>query len=311
MRKVLILGAGGFVGKHLIEEFSGDYEVIPCDLGEQFPRSVDVTDAEVAEKLIRETRPDFLVNLAAIASVGVSWQIPAKTMSVNVGGTLNLLEAIRKYSPETKSLFVGSSEEYRAKMPSEEELAAVVRGEIPENLKLKESDPVDSNNPYGISKIAQENFAKLYAEKYGLKIVLTRSFNHIGVGQSENFVGPSFAKQIAEIERGEREPVLRVGNLEAYRDFSDVSDVVHVYRKLLETENAQPIYNVGSGKAYQIREILNILLSFSEKEIRVETDPAKMRPADTPFICADNSSVAEFFPGTPIEKTLEKVFRAY
>ena len=192
MKKVLITGAGGFVGKYLIKEFQKEnYEIVACDINKKdiFDNSVkyfdiDILDKELVENIIKQELPDYLINLAAISSVGLSWSIPDKTIQVNVVGTLNLLDAAKQHCPNCKILLIGSSEEYEGK-----------------DTPLKETDTINANNPYGISKVAQENFAKLYKEKYGLNIVCTRSFNHTGIGQLDSFVIPSFCKQLAEIDK--------------------------------------------------------------------------------------------------------------
>jgi len=302
MKKVLITGAGGFVGKYLIKEFqNSDYEIIACDINKKdvFDSSIkyydlNIIDKELVENLIKKEEPNYLINLAAISSVGLSWNIPQKTIEVNVVGTLNLLEAVRKYSPKCKVLLIGSSEEYESK-----------------DEPLKETDTINANNPYGISKIAQENFARLYKEKYELNIVCTRSFNHTGIGQLEQFVIPSFCKQVAEIDKSNNPGKIYVGNLSAYRDFSDVKDIVKVYKKLLENETTDLIYNVGSGKAYKIEDILNYIISLSNQKIEIVIDKEKFRPIDTPYICCDNSKIKDFFDNTDIRQTIKEMFEYY
>ena len=271
--KVVIVGAAGFVGKYLIRELeAAGHSTVKVDLPE-----VNLLDANQVDALIERAKPDAVVNLAAISSVGASWKCPADTISVNVNGILNLLEAIRKHVPQAKTLLIGSAEEYA----------------IPEGKKaLKETDPLEASNPYGISKIAQENFAQLYRKKYGMKIVCTRSFNHTGVGQTTTFALPSFVKQVAEIHKTGKPGRILVGNLSAWRDFSDVEDVVHVYRMLLEDENEYDTYNVGSGIAHKIEDLLkDVILKFTPVDIEIVVDPEKVRPVETPYLCADNSRI--------------------
>lgn len=302
MKKVLITGAGGFVGKYLIKEFqNADYEIIACDINKKdaFDSSIkyydlNILDKELVEDLIKKEEPNYLINLAAISSVGLSWNIPQKTIEVNVVGTLNLIEAVRRYSPKCKVLLIGSSEEYESK-----------------DKPLQETDTINANNPYGISKISQENFARLYKEKYELNIVCTRSFNHTGIGQLEQFVIPSFCKQVAEIDKSNNPGKIYVGNLSAYRDFSDVKDIVKVYKKLLENETTDLIYNVGSGKAYKIEDILNYIISLSNQKIEIVIDKEKFRPIDTPYICCDNSKIKDFFDNTDIKQTIKEMFEYY
>lgn len=288
--KVVIVGAAGFVGKYLTRELeAAGHSVVTADLPE-----VNLQNAPQVEALIEGAKPDAIVNLAAISSVGASWKCPADTISVNVNGTLNLLEAIRKHAPHAKTLLIGSAEEYA----------------IPEgNKALKETDPLEASNPYGISKIAQENFAQLYRKKYGMQIVCTRSFNHTGVGQTTTFALPSFVKQVAEIDKSGKPGKILVGNLSAWRDFSDVEDVVHVYRMLLENENEFDTYNVGSGIANRIEDLLkDVILKFTPVEIEIIVDPEKVRPVETPYLCADNTRVKKYWKGTDIRTTLKKMF---
>ncbi len=288
--KVIIVGASGFVGGYLARELeSAGHSTVKVDLPE-----VNLLNADQVESLVESIKSDAVVNLAAISSVGASWKCPADTISVNVNGTLNLLEAIRKHAPEAKTLLIGSAEEYA----------------IPEgNRALKETDPLEASNPYGISKIAQENFAQLYRKKYGMKIVCTRSFNHTGVGQTTTFALPSFVKQVAAIDKSGKPGKILVGNLSAYRDFSDVEDVVHVYRMLLENENEFDTYNVGSGIANKIEDLLkDVILKFTPVDIEIVVDPEKVRPVETPYLCADNTRVKKYWNGTDIRVTLKKMF---
>lgn len=302
MKQVLIVGAGGFVGNYLIKEFNTkDYSIIVCDINKEHVFNKDVTyyDMDILnkkriEEILDKIKPDYLINLAAISSVGVSWNIPDKTIEVNVIGTINLLESIRNKCPKCKVLLIGSSEEYEIK-----------------DGPLKEEDPVSANNPYGISKIAQENFARLYKEKYGLNIVCTRSFNHTGIGQLEQFVIPSFCKQVAQIDKMGKPSKIYVGNLSAYRDISDVKDIVKVYRKLLENETEDLIYNVGSGKMYKIEELLKYIISLCSQEIEIVIDKEKIRPIDTQYICCDNSKIAKYFDGTDIKETIKEMYEYY
>ena len=301
MKKILITGAGGFVGRYLIDIFKNDnYKVLACDINSNNISkdvnyaNMNILDKEAVNKIIKDFKPDYLVNLAAISSVGTSWKIPDKTIEVNVIGTINLLEAVHENCPECKILLIGSSEEYLSK-----------------DTPLKESDEVNANNPYGISKIAQENFAKLYRDKYGMKIVCTRSFNHTGIGQMDTFAIPSFCKQVAEIEKIGKPGKVLVGNLTAFRDFSDVKDIVKVYKALLENETDEIIYNVGSGNAYKMSDLLDYIVSLSTQKIEIVTDKEKLRPVDTPYICCDNTKTKKFFDNTDIKDTIKEIYKYY
>ncbi len=286
MAKLLIFGYSGFVGPYLAKEFLKDnYEVIGSDIVEptfgdlkvDFYQS-DLLNYEEVNRLISKVCPDMIINLAAISSVGLSWKIPQKTMEVNVIGTLNILEASRQLDNKPKVMFIGSSEEY-----------------APSNKPLNEKSPLNANNPYGISKLTQERYAELYRKQYGMKVYCVRPFNHTGVGQKDTFVLPSFCKQVAEIEKSGKPGIIKVGNLEAIRDFSDVRDIVRAYKLIIENDDCETIYNVGSGKAYSLRELLDYIISLSNQKIEVVIDIDKYRPIDTPYICCDNSKFVKNF----------------
>ncbi len=275
MKNVLIFGAAGFVGPHLIHEFaSNGYAVFGADVIDKFDSAEceyfqnDITDTDEVELLIKRIKPDYIVNLAAISSVSRSWKNPSLTFKINVLGTVNILQSLVNLSlKETKVLVVGSSEEY-----------------IQKSEPLSVRDELNPNNPYGISKMTQESISKLYEERYGLKIIKTRSFNHTGVGQKDAFVIPSFCKQTTAIAMSGKHGTIYVGNLTAIRDISDVRDIVGCYRYLLENKDTG-IYNVGSGEAHSMQELLDYIVKKSGGNIDVVTDPAKIRPVDTPYIC--------------------------
>lgn len=278
MKKVLIFGVGGFVGSYLSREFiEHGYTVIGTDKIKGFMLSSevefyesDLLETEAVERLVNKIQPDIIINLAAISSVGVSWSIPQTTMQVNVVGALNIMEAAKKSKKKPKILFVGSSEEY-----------VISDGPMNEEVQL------NASNPYGISKVTQEQFAKIYKEQYGLKIYCVRSFNHTGVGQRDTFVLPSFCKQVAEIDKSGKPGVMKVGNLKVKRDFSHVKDIVRAYRMVVESDNCGLVYNVGSGKAYSLDDMLQYIISLGGQEIKVEVDQSRFRPTDQPMICCD------------------------
>lgn len=301
VKRVLIFGIGGFVGPYLAREFEKNgYEVIGSDVVDvQGIKCVkaNLLDAEAIAKLVSESNVDIIVNLAAISSVGASWNMPQTTISVNVLGALNIMEAARKMEKQPRVLFVGSSEEY-----------AVSDADISEKTAL------NANNPYGISKATQESFAAIYRERYGMKIYCVRPFNHTGVGQKDNFVLPSFAKQVAEVTKSGKAGVMKVGNLAAIRDFSDVRDVVRAYRMIVEQDNCETTYNVGSGKCFKIEELLRYLISLSNQEIDVQVDPDRFRPVDTPRICCDNTKIRTelgWEPKYSIFDTLKEMYEYY
>lgn len=303
MKKVLIFGAAGFVGGYLCKELQTyGYSVYGSDIvdipakGMEYTRT-DLLDGNKVAELVCNIQPDAIINLAAISSVGQSWKMPQMTMRINVIGALNILEGARACGNGSKIMFIGSSEEYAAS-----------------NMPLSETSPLNANNPYGITKIAQERFATLYREHYGMKIYCVRSFNHTGLGQMDSFVIPSWCKQAAMISESGRPGVLRVGNLNVKRDFSDVRDIVRAYRMILESEDCTQIYNVGSGHAIVLSDLLNYLISLSKQPIQIEVDSSLVRPVDTEVISCDHSLITQklgWKPKYEIYKTMKEMFDAY
>ncbi len=205
----------------------------------------------------------------------LTWQDPWATIEKNIRAQVNLLHAVTQQDLRPRILIIGSNEEY---------------GRVePEDLPINEDTPLRPDSPYGVSKIAQDFLGLQYFLSHNLHVVRVRPFNHIGPRQNDRFVAASFAKQIAEIEAGAREPVIFVGNLEAQRDFTDVRDMVRAYVLALERGAPGEVYNIGSGKAYSIRQLLNTFLSMTTAEIRVAQDPARSRPSDTPITVCDAS----------------------
>lgn len=305
MEKVLIFGIGGFVGSYLTDEFiEHGYVVSGADKnkGSILPESVsfhetDLLDSNAVLALVERECPDIIVNLAAISSVGASWSIPQTTVMVNVVGALNILEAARKVNKKPKILFVGSSEEY-------------VVSEFPMN----EDRPLNANNPYGISKVTQEQFAKMYKEQYGLKIYCVRPFNHTGVGQRDSFVLPSWCKQVAEIEKTGKQGVLKVGNIKVRRDFSHVKDIVRAYRMIVESDDCDLVYNVGSGVSHSLEDILQYIVGLSSQKIEIEVDQSRIRPTDQTVICCDYNLIRTklgWEPQYTVFDALKELYRSY
>lgn len=280
-KKALITGATGFVGRYLIDKlYSEDYEIYGTTLsGDLYddPRItmfyLDLTDYVSTSKLINQIKPDEVYHLASQSSVKLSWEKPQLTTEVNIIGTINLLESVKEYIPETRVLLIGSSEEYgqtfkHSKQPNEDEKC------MPENI-------------YAITKHTQNMIGKMYVKAYNLNVIMTRSFNHVGPKQSPQFVISDFCKQVAEIELLGNKPVIYVGNLESSRDFLDVRDVVNAYFELLKSGTVGEIYNVGSGHSVRISDLLERIISNSSVNISVETDPLKFRPIEIEETIAD------------------------
>lgn len=284
MKKVLIFGISGFVGPYLAREFiDSGYIVYGTDLTESSTihekvifKSCDIINEQEVAKTIAQIAPNIIINLAGVSSVGNSWNIPQTTMIVNVVGSLNILEAVRRHLFNTKIMFIGSSEEYESKL-----------------TPINEESKLNANNPYGISKVTQSSFISLYRDQYKMKIYEVRPFNHTGIGQSDSFVLPSFCKQVAKIENSKSNGTIKVGNLDIKRDFSHVKDIVRAYRMIIENEDCTTVYNIGSGNAYTLNQILNFIIGLSGKSIKIETDYERYRVTDTPIIQADCNLIKE------------------
>jgi GDP-4-dehydro-6-deoxy-D-mannose reductase len=253
----------------------------------------DVRNPRKMGLVLLRTQPDAVYHLAAVSSVGQSLSRPVATMDVNVSGTAGLLEAVRRESPQTPVLFVSSAEVY---------------GRVrPRQVPIRETQPVAPRNPYAVSKLAAEEVCRYYARTFGLRIVIARSFNHTGPGQGLGFVIPDFASQVARLERKGTKGTLKVGNLNARRDLSDVRDIVRGYRLLLTRGKPGETYHLGSGKARRVRDLLEYLLSLSEHPPKVEKDPHRLRPSDIPVLQASLAKTRRAIGWTatvPLEQTL-------
>lgn len=299
--KALITGSEGFVGKYLRAELEAHgYDVTGLDLapGEKTV-AVNLLEAEKVDALLEEMQPEVIFHLAGQANVGLSWKKPAMTMEINLVAAVNLMEAARKYCPGCAIVLVGSSDEY---------------GNLKEKGQLvSEETPLQPMTPYAISKIAQEQTGQAYAKAYGMKICMTRSFNHGGAGQKPGFMIPDFAQGIVKAERGEADAVC-VGNLSSKRDFTHVKDIVRAYRLIAEKGKAGEIYNVGSGKTYSAQEVLDRLIVLAKAPVAVKQDPARMRPSDTPVICCDHSKLTRdtgWEPEIPLDEILKDTLEYY
>lgn len=306
--KVLITGITGFAGSHL-----ADYLVSKgmCVFGTRRWRSrtenidhlegkielieADILDASSLRNALRKSNPDYIFHLAAQSYVPTSWKIPAETMRTNIIGTVNLLEAVCESKCQPVVQIAGSSEEY---------------GEVrPDEIPINENNPLRPLAPHGVSKVAVDFLGYQYFKSYGLSVVRTRAFNHTGPRRGEVFVVSSFAKQIAEIEKGLRSPVIMVGNLSAVRDFTDVRDMVRAY--FLAVQKCEPgeVYNIASSRGIKIETMLHKLLGMAKvQNIKLEKDPQRMRPSDVEVLIGTATKfkkITGWAPEIPFEKTLE------
>lgn len=287
--RILIIGAAGFVGGHLINYLNSveDGPLYVTRLPNEFIENanikegcnlvLDVCDENQVENLLRVVKPEYIFHLAAQSSVSLSWKEPALTYKVNVVGSINILESIRRLQLKSRILIIGSAEEY---------------GQVKlKELPISEDTKIMPSNPYAISKVSQEMISLMYVETYAMDIVMVRAFNHIGPGQSPVFVISDFAKQIAEIESGKQEPRLLVGNLDAKRDLSDVRDIVRGYWALMQKGIKGEVYNIGTGVSYRIMELLETMIDMSSCKIEIIVDPKKFRPSDIPELRANITKI--------------------
>lgn len=301
--KALIVGAAGFVGSYLIQHLTTtyDWEIHATKLPNEnlsvsdiHVHDLNILNIDEIRELFTKLKPDYIFHLAAQSSVALSWNNPQITVDINIKGTLNILDTIRSldgYSP--KILLIGSGEEYGYILPDE--------------TPVNEQVTPRPGNIYAATKACQNMLGNIYYRAYGMQLIMVRAFNHIGPNQTSVFVASDFCKQVAEIEAGKKKPILHVGNLSAKRDFTDVRDVVRAYGILIQHGKAGETYNIGSGHAISIQELLNIILSLSTAKILVSTDPARLRPSDIPVIEADITKLQDsinWHPEISLKQTL-------
>lgn len=307
--RVTVLGASGFVGRHLVaeclrrgDELTGTYrpaEDVPTAAGVRWVPSELLEDGSL-EGALSAARPEGILHLAGQADVGRSHRDPIGTFRANAEGTLRVLHAVRTAAPDARVCVVTSAELY----------GAVPAGDLP----VRETCPANPRTPYGLSKAAADEAAAFAARAWGLAVIRLRPFNHVGPGQRRGFVVPDFASQIAAIERGESEPVLRVGNLSPRRDFTDVRDMVCGYRDALERAPAGEAYNLCSGRSVSIGEIARLLVEGSRRPIRIETESSRQREADVDEIRGDPARARAAFGFAPrrgLESSLADVLEEW
>jgi GDP-4-dehydro-6-deoxy-D-mannose reductase len=314
--RALITGITGFAGSHLADYLLAHQPQVeiygtrrwrsPMDnLAHLAPElasgkikliETDLRDYSSVRTCLEEARPDYVFHLAAQSFVPTSWSAPAETLNTNIVGQTNIFEAIRHLGLDPVVQIACSSEEYGLVYPEE--------------TPIKESNPLRPLSPYAVSKVAQEYLGYQYFMSYGLKVIRTRGFNHTGPRRGDVFVTSNFAKQLASIKLGLQEPVIRVGNLDAVRDFTDVRDMVRAY--WLGVTKAKPgeVYNIATGYGITIRELLDRLIELAGVEVTVQPDPARMRPSDVEILIGDSSKFRAdtgWQPEIPLEQTLRDV----
>jgi len=307
--RALITGITGFAGSHLADYILAEHP--DCEVfGFVRWRSrmenirhiqdrislveADLKDMVSLKKALAGIRPDRIFHLAAQSFVPTSWSCPAETFAINSIGQINLFEAALDLGLKPLIQIAGSSEEY-----------GLVR---PDEVPMSESNPLRPLSPYAVSKVAQDMLGYQYFRSYGLPVVRTRGFNHTGPRRGEVFICSNFARQIAEIEKGVRDPVIHVGNLKARRDFTDVRDTVRAYWLSLEKGEPGDVYNIGTGTAYTIQEVLDALLEMSRVEVEVRVDPKRLRPSDVQILLSDSSKFRRktgWEPRIPFRRSLE------
>jgi GDP-4-dehydro-6-deoxy-D-mannose reductase len=303
--RALITGVGGFVGRHLLRHLqqAGDdvcglgraRDVVGLDAGHML--QADLTDRDAVERLMRTVQPEAVYHLAAQSSPSDSLADPWATICNNLLGQLNLLEALVSAGLRPRVLVIGSSDEYGLVTPEE--------------VPTHEDTPLRPRTPYAVSKVGQDLMGLQYFAQHGLPVIRVRPFNHTGPGHDARFVIPSFARQLAEIEAGLREPVLHVGNLDVARDFSDARDMVEAYRLALVSGAPGEVYNLGRGRSVPISAMVDELIALCRVPVEVRVDPALLRPSDIPRQQADTrkfTALTGWQPRIPWHTTLRDTF---
>ncbi len=292
-RRLLVTGRSGFVGEalsQLLAQTPQGQRWVLADIA----ADLDLRDPSATTRLVETVRPDAVIHLAAQSAVPESFRDPETTLQINLVGTLHLLQALDSVGFKGRLLYVGTGEVY---------------GLVPESeLPVAETRVPHPRNPYAVSKLAAEALCWQWHASKGMDVVLARPFNHIGFGQSDRFAVSDFARQVAAIKRGGRPPVIRVGNLDVTRDFTDVRDVIGAYLALLDRGESGEIYNVCSGTEQSLRSLLEQLIALGKVEAQIETEHARMRPAEQPRMCGDGAKIfraTRWRSTTPIAASLQ------
>lgn len=307
--KILVIGDTGFVAEYLLpaikesipactlygisRQSSGNYGTEAAHI------AGDVTDGEFTAKIMQDIQPDVVFNLSSISSVFESWVDPIECHLVNYIGVLNICLALIKHAPAARLLHVSSMEVYGGSQDS--------------SVCYDESSLVNPQSPYAVAKAASELVIRQYGISHGMAYTILRPSNHTGVGRKPRYVLSGFAKQLAEIKQGVREPALYVGNLNVYRDFMDVRDVVRAYVSVISADGLnQQIFNVSSGKSLSLAYLLNFMIEAAGLNVEIRTDPNRLRPVDTMYICGDNSRISKaigWLPRITVEETLQELLK--
>lgn len=310
--KLLITGFSGFVSRHFIDYLEAnkiECEILGVDLiVPEYDYSkyifttvkfemLNLLDSASIEKIVGSFKPEYVLHLASYSSVGFSWNNPALSFRNNMDIFLNLMEVVRQTVPECRVLSVGSSEEY---------------GNIEESmLPLKEEYTLNPVSPYAVARVSQEQLSKVYCDGFGLDIVMTRSFNHIGAGQKDIFVISSFARQLVEIKKGiKKDKRLVTGDITVIRDFLDVRDVVEAYYMIFSRGEKGEVYNICSGRGISLREVIEIMSGILGIEVELETAPNLVRPNDNRVIVGSNSKLKTatgWYQKIDFKKSLEDI----
>ncbi len=306
--KALITGITGFAGSHLADYLLAEHPDVEVfginrwrsrmDNIEHLEGKVQLIEADLRDytsmrRAVEKSQPDYIFHLAAQSFVPSSWIAPNDTFSINAQGQINLFEAVRELKLDPTIQLACSSEQY-----------GLVH---PEETPIKETNPLRPLSPYAVSKVAQDYLGYQYFQSYGIKAIRTRGFNHTGPRRGHVFVTSNFCRQVAAIEAGKQEPVIRVGNLDAIRDFTDVRDMVRAYWLAVTKAKPGEVYNIATGNGIHIRDLLQMILDRSKVEVKIEVDPDRLRPSDVEILIGDSSKFRAdtgWEPQIPFEKTL-------
>jgi GDP-4-dehydro-6-deoxy-D-mannose reductase len=305
--KYVVTGSFGFVGRYLVEAITHadpDAQIIGIDRTgspEGFPPiarvvTFDLLDLDKLSAVIRDVQPDRLVHLASLSSVGRSWHEPVQSFTNNTNIFLDVIECVRLHSPKTRVLSIGSSEQY----------GRVTQADLP----LRETSPQRPLSPYAVARVAQEHLGDVYVRGYGIDLVATRSFNHVGPRQSPQFVVSALAKQFADVARGRANRIV-VGTTSVVRDFLDVRDVVAAYVALLAKGAIGEVYNVCSGRGVSVADVISMLSVIAGVKPLLETDPKLVRPVENEVVIGDHSKITSavgWQPTIALEDSLRAVY---